>query len=259
MRLAAPRRETVELSFVIAVSAVLSALLLWGWRERRRAFRAERSERLARERRDRFLAEAASELKAPLDTLRSEILALGARPTPDRTQALVQSLDELRALVDELARLPPQPSVAQREEIDLAELVREVVEAPPFSDRGPSVIVRAAPARVVAERARLLNGLRILLWVARRGVHELVVTVSSDDERALVEVSGHGAHAAVEALERESAVAYGAAPATAPAGTTLALRVAAQVARAHGGRLRGSTRIGRADRLVLELPTFTAA
>lgn len=249
----------MELSIVIGVSAVLSALVLWGWRERRRVFRAERSERLARERRDRFLAEAASELKGPLETLRSEILALGAHPAPDRTQALVQSVDELRALIDELARLPPQPSVAQREEVDLAELVREVVAAPPFSDRGPSVIVRAVPARVVAERARLLNGLRILLWVARRGVAELMVTVSADEERALIEVAGHGMHAAVEALDRESAVAYGAAAAPAPAGTTLALRVAAQVARAHGGRLRGSARIGRADRLVLELPTSPGA
>ncbi len=57
-------------------------------------------------------------------------------------------------MLDELAR----PHAGERkpmEEVELGELVREIVEAPPFSDRGPSVILRAGAVTVLADRGRL--------------------------------------------------------------------------------------------------------
>src|SRR6187402_157750 len=42
------------------------------------------------------------------------------------------------------------------------------LEAPPFTDQGPPVILRASPVLVRAERGRLANGLKVLLWTLRR-------------------------------------------------------------------------------------------
>jgi signal transduction histidine kinase len=225
---------------------------------RARLDRTAASERLAVERRDRFFAVAAQELDAPLVTLREHVAALDAwNATPERVTAVTREIDQLRELVSELGRVPAPIEEHERVEVDLAELVREIIAQPPFSDRGPSVIVRASPTRVWADRARLATGLRVLLWVVRRdvGVSEsLVVTVSSDEESAYVEIDSGGAGEVAEALERLPAVAFGVASPAGTPGTTLALQVATQVARAHGGRLSASAHVGHGERFVLELP-----
>jgi len=227
-----------------------------------RIVRARASERSAVERRDRFFAVAAQELDGPLVTLRGNVATVDAwSATPERIAALVREIDQLRELVGELGRVPTLIEESERAEMDLGELVREIVGQPPFSDRGPSVILRAAPTRVWADRARLATGLRLLLWVVRRDVSaqdSLVVTVSSDEESAFVEIDSGGAGELAEALERLPSVAYGLATPTGAPGTTLALQVANQVARAHGGRLSASARVGHGERFVVELPkTFS--
>jgi signal transduction histidine kinase len=225
---------------------------------RGRVARARASERLAVERRDRFFAVAAQELDAPLVTLRGRIAGVDAwSATPERVAALVGEVDRLRELVSELGRVPAPIAEHERAEMDLAELVREIIGQPPFSDRGPSVIVRAAPTRVWADRARLATGLRVLLWVVRRDVgpqDSMVVTVSADEEAAYVEIDSGGAGEIADALERLPAVTYGLAEPSGEPGTTLALQVASQVARAHGGRLSASARVGQGERFVVELP-----
>lgn len=236
-----------------AALALLVCLL-----QRSRLSRAHEAERLAVERRDRFLAVAAGELDGPLQEFRGELAGLDSwSATPARLTELTRRLDRLREVVSELARVPRPIGASERSEVDLAELVREVIGQPPFSDRGPSVIVRASPALVLGDRARLATGLRVLLWVVRRDVGDgasLVVTVSSDHDGAYVEIDTGGVGDVAEALERLPAVAYGVASPTAAPGTTLALQVATQVARAHGGRLAASARVGQGERFVLELP-----
>ena len=228
-----------------------------------RVSRVRASERLAVERRDRFFAVAAQELDAPLVTVRGHVATLDAwSATPERVAALTREIDQLRELVSELGRVPAPVAEAERTEMDLAELVREIVGQPPFSDRGPSVILRASPTRVWADRSRLATGLRVLLWVVRRdvGVHEsMVVTVSSDEEAAYVEIDSGGAGEIAEALDQLQAVAFGLASPGGTPGTTLALQVASQVARAHGGRLSSSARVGQGERFVVELPREIAA
>jgi signal transduction histidine kinase len=228
---------------------------------RARVARARTCERLAVERRDRFFAVAAQELDAPLVTLRGRVATLDSwSATPERVRALVGDLDRLRELVGELGRVPMPIAEHERVEMDLAELVREIIGQPPFSDRGPSVILRAAPTRVWGDRARLATGLRVLLWVVRRDVgaqDSMVVTVSADEEAAYVEIDSGGAGEIAEALERLPSVAYGLAQPTGEAGTTLALQVATQVARAHGGRVSASARVGQGERFVVELPLVT--
>lgn len=225
---------------------------------RQRLSRAQAAERLAVERRDRFFASAARELDAPLTALRGGIVTLdGYSATPERIAALTREMDHLREIVSELGRVPAPVEEVERAEVDVAELAREIVAQPPFADRAPSVMLRASPTIVWADRARLATGLRVLLWVARREVGEsqsLVLTVSSDEESAYVEIDTGGAGEIAEALERLPAVAYGLSSPEGTAGTALALQVASQVARAHGGRLSASAFVGQGERFVLELP-----
>jgi signal transduction histidine kinase len=97
----------------------------------------------------------------------------------------------------------------------------------------------------------------VLLWVVRRDVgpqDSMVVTVSADEEAAYVEIDSGGAGEIADALDRLPAVAYGLAEPGGAPGTTLALQVASQVARAHGGRLSASARVGQGERFVVELP-----
>src|SRR5947207_2358361 len=108
----------------LAIGCVLALLLVWRWGQRRlRA--AEQAERSANERRDRFVASVAAELDAPLAAGR---------------------VDEARRILAELAhtRALQPPSEA----VDIGELVREILAAPPFSDRAPAVTLRAAPVKV---------------------------------------------------------------------------------------------------------------
>jgi signal transduction histidine kinase len=228
---------------------------------RSRWSRARAAERMAVERRDRFLAVAAQELDAPLAALRANVATLDAwSATQERIATVTREIDQLRELVSELGRVPAPIEESERSEVDLAELVRDIVAQPPFSDRGPSVIVRAAPTIVLADRARLASGLRVLLWVARRDVREsesLAVTVSADEESSFVEIDTGGAGDVADALERLPAVAYGLSAPGGEPGTTLALQVASRVARAHDGRLSASARVGQGERFVLELPRGT--
>jgi signal transduction histidine kinase len=241
----------------------LAALLIWATL-RGRVGRARAAERQAVERRERFFAVAARELDAPLVTIRDEVAGLDAwTATPERVAAVTRALDQLRTTVAELARVPAPVPEVERRDVELAELVREIVAEAPFADRGPGVIVRAAPVVVRADRGRLANGLRLLLWAVRREVCEgdaLVVTLSSDAESAWLELDsgGRGGEAA-EALEQLPAVAYGLRAPDASPETTLALQVASQVARVHGGRLSASARVGQGERFVLELPRSAPA
>jgi signal transduction histidine kinase len=83
--------------------------------------------------------------------------------------------------------------------------------------------------------------------------------VSSDDDAAYVEIDSGGSGQIAEALDRLPAVAYGVAEPAGEPGTTLALQVASQVARAHGGRVSASARVGHGERLVVELPRTAVA
>jgi signal transduction histidine kinase len=98
---------------------------------------------------------------------------------------------------------------------------------------------------------------RVLSWVVRRDVPEgasLVMTTSADEDTAYLEIDSGGVGEVAESLERLPAVLYGLVTPSGAAGTSLALHVAEQVARAHGGRLSASARVGQGERFVLELP-----
>jgi hypothetical protein len=232
-------RVAAWLGVAIVVEAVLCLLLLLlFWRRAQRRVRAaEQAERTAVERRDRFLATAAAELEAPLAAGR---------------------IDEARQILSELARCGAEVPREERAPVDVAELLREIVEAPPFSDQGPTVILRAVAVEAQADRGRLANGLRVLLWTLRREADSsapMVITVGAPEgEHALVEIEAQGTASAVEALEKSGGVMEGITSPTATPGMTLAMRVGAEVARANGGRLSARALAGHGERYVLELP-----
>lgn len=231
----------------------IAAMVLW-LRERRRLDACVRAERSAVERRDRLLSVVTSELDGALSSLRGLLEALERAPGRERARAALRELDDLRARVVGVGR-HAEPSAL--EEVELADLVREILDAPPFSDEGPPVILRAGSARARADRAQLSTGLRVLLWVLRRQLDAegpLVVTVGAVEDRALVELESFGAREAAAAVERLPEIVEGLAEAPAPRGTTLAVRVADEVARLHGGRLHATARAGAGERFVLELP-----
>jgi hypothetical protein len=218
----------------LAIGCALVVLLVWR-RAQRRVRAARQAERSAEERRDRFLKVAAAELEAPLAAGR---------------------IDEARQILSELARSGAAP--APLSSVDLSELVRAIVEAPPFSDQGPPVILRAGPVHVRAEPGRLANGLKVLLWTLRREADAgapMVITVGAPDgEWALIEIEAQGTAAAVEALERAPGALAGVAEPLCKPGLTLALRVGAEVARANHGRLSARALVGHGERYVVELP-----
>jgi hypothetical protein len=226
-------------SFVVVVASVVAVCALaltMMWRlSQRRVRAAEESARVANERRDRFFLSAAAELEAPLAAGR---------------------VDEARRLLQELAH--PVLKADAFSSVQLDQLLREIVEAPPFSDHGPAVILRAQPVHVRADRARLANGLRLLLWTLRREADPespLVLTVRTlDPEHALIEMETSGTAMTVVALERSAGVMAGVTEPAGPPGATLAMRVAAEVARVHGGRLSARAVAGQGERFVLELP-----
>src|SRR5262245_37264491 len=127
---------------VACLAAVLATTALWR-RERRRRLVLEQAERMAIERRDRLLAMISDELEGALTPLRGSLQALERTPGPAGARAALRELDELKTRVVGVGRGgPAQPArrAPSFEDVELAELVREIVDAPPFSDEGPPVI-----------------------------------------------------------------------------------------------------------------------
>src|SRR5262249_37485467 len=130
--------------------------------------RATYRERQATARCNRFLATAASELRAPVEELEQHLDQWADRPPPEwRARAHVE-LDELRrwitALADWSMRRVGPSDMLELEVIDLGEVMREILGAPPFSSEGPSVILRAyGGVTVEVPDRKLVTGLRALL------------------------------------------------------------------------------------------------
>jgi signal transduction histidine kinase len=235
---------------VVVASTLFCLVALQLERTRAQLAAARTSERLAIERRDRFLYEMASELEQPLGRLYEEVQRRFGDGDLSRT------VFELMSSVRELAQLPKTANATSREPVDLAQLVRKILDEPPFSDEGPSVLLRAAPAEVLGDAERLDTGLRLLLWSCRRDAPEGVpmsIVVSTDGDTALVEVSAAGGSNAREVLAALPVIDYGLSV-NVPRDSALSLRVAVAVARAHGGSVRGAVRTGGGQRLLLSLP-----
>jgi two-component system, chemotaxis family, CheB/CheR fusion protein len=156
---------------------------------------------------DQFLALLSHELRNPLAPLRTslEILRSGTAAAADREKSLLvmdRQLSQLASLVDQLmdaARISSGKILLDREDVDVVELVRAVVE-----DHG-SLLERAGlevessfhpkPLVVSADRLRLSQAVGNLLANAAKFTDRggtVSVSVRDDDGQALVTVADTG-------------------------------------------------------------------
>lgn len=137
---------------------------------------AERSLRLADQRKDEFLATLAHELRNPLAPIRTGLQLLGAGPPKDAeqvravTRMMERQTTQLRRLIDDLlevSRISTGKLVLQRVALDLREVVAMALEAcQPLIDRGGHAVNVRLPERALwvdGDPARLSQALSNLL------------------------------------------------------------------------------------------------
>jgi two-component system OmpR family sensor kinase len=201
------------------------------------------------ERERAFIADAAHELRTPLTALDLQVQALrDAAPGADRDEAIRR----LKAGVARATRLVEQLLALAREErsaaqsrapVDLAEVVREVVEEMlPLADaRGIDLgVTRADVVRVEGDRDSLRVLVRNLVDNAVRYVPDqgrIDLSVEARDEtpgRACLRVTDNGPGIPAEERERVFDRFYR-LPGTASGGSGIGLALARSIARHHGG------------------------
>ncbi|HEY3358016.1 MAG TPA: HAMP domain-containing sensor histidine kinase [Polyangia bacterium] len=221
--------------------------------------------------RDVFLAVAAHELKTPLTPLRLQVELLqrqlaGATPAPGRTgeqlAVTLRQVDRLETLVHgllDVSRLAAGRLELELEELDLAALVREVVERHrgEVERSGASVVVHAAtPTPGRWDRMRLEQVVTNLLTNALKFCDRkpIEVEVSADADRARVRVRDHGPGIPPEDQARIFGRFERAASPRHYAGLGLGLWIASQLVTALGGRIHLASAPGAGATFTVELP-----
>jgi signal transduction histidine kinase len=220
--------------------------------------------------RNEFIAIAAHELRTPLTALSLRIRSVDS--LLQREQASVQTREKLRASSKQLVRLNQLIErlldvgrihtgrlELHRQQLDVAEVVRQVVES--FTEEaarvGSELRVRVEPGLTAWwDRGRIEQALFNLLANALKfGAHRPIeVTASQVNGWIRITVRDHGIGIAPEALERifgrfERAVSsreYG--------GLGLGLFLTRQIAEAHDGDVHVESQPGDGATFVLDLP-----
>ena len=219
--------------------------------------------------RDEFMSIASHELKTPLTPLKLQLGALlaldeaGQQPLPRRSLEIAdRQVVRLERLVNgllDVSRIASGRLVLEREEVDLATLVREVGERMrmelrksgstcEISAQAP-VVGRWDPMRLDQVITNLVSN--AIKYGAGRPIR---LAVEADDAAARIIVRDEGIGIAPEDLERifdryERAVSsrhYG--------GLGLGLFIAHQIVTAHGGRIRVESAPGQGSTFIVELP-----
>ncbi len=207
---------------------------------------------------ERFVADAAHELRSPITGVRAAIeveAADGDRPL--LTQSLTE-LDRAGRLVDDLLVLARrQGDAAPSGEVDLDDVVRTALAA--FVVRHPDVVVERsiAPARVRGDTDELTRVVANLLDnAARYGGGTVVVEVGATPHGARLSVSDNGPGIGVEDRQRvfERFARLDESRARATGGSGLGLAIVREIVIAHGGGVSiEDVDIGGA-RFVVDLP-----
>lgn len=227
----------------------------------------------SRDAQERLTADASHELRTPLTSLRTnlEVLALAEADRSvldaDERARLIADVQgqvaELTAMVDGLVAIARDGGPGgPREEVDLAALAEEAVATARrrHPQRGDDLVLRvdAAPARVTAERSRVVSAVTNLLdnavKYAPSGPIEVGVAVDVATGGLRVAVRDHGPGVAADELPHLFERFHRAAAARSAPGAGLGLALVAQVARDHGGRAEALPADGGGLEVALVLP-----
>ena len=227
------------------------------------ALNAERERRRAAERLallGRMTASLAHEVRNPLAAIRLHAQLLrGALPEAEReTAALIEAESaRIEALVGQWLHFArPTPPVLVP--VELAEVVAQALRllAPQAEHAGVRWANAAVgPAWVAGDAARLAQALQNLVLNAIQAMPrggELRVALESGKGWHCLHVEDAGRGFSAAALEQAGEAFFS----EREGGMGLGLTVAAETARAHGGRLRWENRSGGGARVTLELPAL---
>jgi signal transduction histidine kinase len=195
-----------------------------------------------------LLANASHELRTPLARIRLGLELVAAHP--ERKVELERDIAELDQLVDEIllvSRLDATEQLDVREDVDLAALAAEEcaryddcsVEAKPVMVRGDPMLLRRM-IRNLVENAHL------------HGKPPIEVTVTRQDDRAVLNVLDHGPVIAEDARERLFSAFYRIPGRGGTKGSGLGLALVRQIARRHGGDVAYNAEHGSS--FILTLP-----
>ena len=213
-------------------------------------------------RKDRFLSLAAHELKTPLTTIKGFSYSLARRLErrepcdPRHVEMLERQAERLHSLLEEMlevSRLETGRFVLHQEPCEMRDLVEACQRSLRRLGSDAGVEVQADDALpLLADRERIERALASMVSRARSHGAAVQLQAHRIDGRAVVRVSWTGAP--LSAQERDEAfAARWESPQAQRQGLGMALFIARETARLHGGTLRCEP-----DALVLEVPLRAA-
>ena len=218
----------------------------------------------------RFVADVSHELRTPLTTIRmaAEVMHEGSgtgHPVSERTsELLVTEVERFDALLNdllEISRMDAGEVALDNEEVDLARLVSDWVDAlrPVADDHGCVLTVEAADSCAVSCDARRIGRVvrNLVVNAVEYGAGAPVeVAVKCDARRVRVTVTDHGVGLAPADAERVFERFWRADPSRRRTlgGTGLGLAISREDARLHGGDLTVSGAPGLGCTFTLTLP-----
>jgi signal transduction histidine kinase len=214
---------------------------------------------------DRFVADAAHELRTPIAGMRNELEVAVAHPDAvdlaDTVAAALSGAKRLQVLTDDLLTLArtDRTRVAGERAVDLAALVREQVAERAYLDLDGPEFTAAVPDQPITARGdedalgRLLRNL--LDNAARHGTAAVTVGLTSEPGYARIEVLDDGPGIAIGDRERIFGrfTRLDDARSRDRGGIGLGLAIAREIASRHGGTVRVADS-ERGARFVVRLP-----
>jgi signal transduction histidine kinase len=220
---------------------------------------------------DEFLANISHDLRTPLGAIRMSIGAILANmpaALDQRLQRLLFTIDgaseRMAKLVDdllELSRLQAGRVHLQLSECDLRDLVSQISHTfdPLIEARHQHLELRLpdTPVWVRIDRERIERAVMNLLSNAQKYGRDggyIRVTLSTEDDQALLAVADNGSGIAPSELARIFDRFYRAGDAALNQGSGLGLPIAKGMAELHGGSLHVSSELGQGSTFTLVLP-----
>ena len=217
-----------------------------------------------------LVADVAHELRTPVAVLQANTEALVdglVAHTPDQTVSLHEEVLRLGRMVEDLQTLASAEAAAlqlTRQPVDLAQIAAEEAEEwdASFATAGVGFTSRLEPAPVLADPGRLHQVITNLLsnalkFTPRGG--QVGMSLSRDGGQARLEVSDSGPGISPDDQGHVFDRLWRGPGAAQTAGSGIGLAVAAELARAHEGRIEVASELGHGSRFTLILPLGPAA